>query len=125
MTDGSQIRLLIVDDSPDLGLMLRVLLETQPDMTVCAVLERADDMGKVALAEGANLVLLDLTMPGKDPLESIRDLPETTRVVVFSGYDDPQTVASALESGAHGFLKKGAQLEEMLDVLRRVAAGAT
>jgi DNA-binding NarL/FixJ family response regulator len=74
----------------------------------------------------ADLVLLDVRMPGMDGLEALerlRDVAPQTRVIVLSMHDEPAYVRRAVELGARGYLLKHATREELLLALHVVAEG--
>jgi DNA-binding NarL/FixJ family response regulator len=74
----------------------------------------------------ANMVVIDLNMPGKDPFEAIRELREADpdiHIVILSGERDPALVRRAFEVGADGFISKDETLEEIAAELTQVAHG--
>jgi DNA-binding NarL/FixJ family response regulator len=74
----------------------------------------------------ADVVLMDIRMPGTDGLEATRQvtaLPEAPRVVVLTTFDLDEYVVAAIGAGASGFLLKDAPPEEMLAAVRTVHAG--
>lgn len=119
-----RIRVLCVDDCPDaVGLMAR-LIDAQPDMESVGVLPCADRVLDEIERCGPAVVVMDLTMPGVSPLDTIRsvsDLCPSCRVIAFSGYDDAETVDAALRAGAHALVSKGEGIHAILDVIRRIA----
>lgn len=120
------VQVLVVDDQPDIRAIWQRLICRQPDMTLVETLPSADDLA--ASAPDDAVVLMDLSMPGRDPLAVVAELRETgrrCRVVVFSGYTDARTVRESLEAGAWGFVDKVAPPLEILDAIRRVASGET
>ena len=121
-------RVLCVDDSLGVTEALRMLIEMEPDLEVAGILHCADDLvGHVRRLQAA-VVVLDLSMPGLDPLQAIRDLASRVpvcRVIAFSGYPDPDTRAAALAAGAADFMSKGAPLENLAQTIRRVCPTTT
>jgi DNA-binding NarL/FixJ family response regulator len=68
--------------------------------------------------------MLDLTMPGRPPLDALRDLctavPET-RVIAFSGHDDQRTTDEAIRAGAWELISKHCDPVDVINAIRRVA----
>jgi two-component system NarL family response regulator len=122
------IRLLVVDDSRDLLDVFSLTARREPDIKVVGALESADRVLELLEEPGADVVLIDLTMPGKPPLDAVREMGErfpAVRAVAFSGYDDAETVRLAARAGAQGFASKHLDLAEVLEIVRRVARGET
>lgn len=119
-------RVLCVDDSQDLAEMLVRLIGREPDFETVGVRHSADGLAETAKEARADVALLDLTMPGEDPLAVLKEMTAagaTCRVVVFSGYDDDATVAAALDAGAWGFVSKNQEPRAIVAALRTVARG--
>ena len=112
--------MLFVDDHRVLAESLALCIELEPDMTCAGCLHTADHLAEEVEKLRPDVVLLDLMMPGKEPLEALREV-KGTRVIVFSGRDDQETLASAAAAGASGFLSKGAEILVMLEAIRAVA----
>ncbi len=120
-------RILCVDDSADLSDMILRTLALEPDFEPVGALPSADALIEKIRDTLADIALLDLTMPGVDPLNALRELTATgspCRVIVMSGYDDPDTVASAMDAGAWGFVSKHREIPDIIHAIRTVAAGA-
>lgn len=119
------MRFLLVDDHAVVRSGLRRLLAAVPGAEISEAAE-----GRAALAavraEQPDVVLLDLNLPGLGGLELLRrvllDHP-AARVVVLSMHAEALYAARALGAGAAGYLSKNASPEELLDAIRRVAAG--
>ncbi|MFI6081588.1 response regulator [Streptomyces sp. NPDC051217] len=122
------IRVLLADDQTLLRSAFRVLVDSEPDMQVVG--EAADGAEAVALArsEKADVVLMDIRMPGTDGLAATRMIsadPELdgVRVVMLTTFEVDEYVVQSLRAGAAGFLGKGAEPEELLNAIRIAAAG--
>lgn len=122
------ISVLIVDDQALVRGGFRVLIETEPDMTVVG--EAGDGLAAVELARATHpdVILLDIQMPGMDGLEALRligsdaDLA-STRVLVLTTFDDDEYLLDALALGAKGFLLKNTDPAQLLHGIRLVAGG--
>ncbi|MGX1545200.1 response regulator transcription factor [Streptomyces adustus] len=122
------IRVLLADDQALLRSAFRVLVDSEPDMEVVG--EAADGAEAVRLAgqERADVVLMDIRMPGTDGLTATRlisadpDLARV-RVVILTTFEVDDYVVQSLRAGASGFLGKGSEPEELLAAIRIAAAG--
>jgi DNA-binding NarL/FixJ family response regulator len=117
---------LLVDDSSDITRLYAKMVSAEADMECVGTLPSAEDLLKVAQQQRPDVVVLDLTMPGPDPLQVARALHEQwpqSRVLAFSGHNDEETLAAAYEAGVWGFLSKGGDAAELLAAIREVAAG--
>jgi two-component system response regulator DesR len=119
------IQVLVVDDEPRLRMVWGRVIESQPDMVLVTMLESADALDS-ELPDGPCVVLLDLSMPGRDPLDVAaqvnRESPDC-RIIIYSGYSDPDTMQAAADAGAWGFVDKLASVTSILEAIRRVAGG--
>lgn len=126
-----QVRVMLVDDQELIRTGFRLVLMGEPGIEVVA--EASD--GRAALAElvrlrdagsGCDVALMDVRMPGMNGIEAtgeiVRGFPET-RVVVLTTFDLDEYATGAIQAGASGFLLKDARPTELVDAIRRVAAG--
>ena len=122
----STLKVLIVDDHAVVRTGLRLLLDTQPDMETVGEAGNVDEAIAETRALDPDLVLLDLTMPGKPGLtampELLREHPDL-KVMILSMEDDPRYVREAFAAGARGYLLKEAVANEVVGAIREVAAG--
>jgi DNA-binding NarL/FixJ family response regulator len=116
-------RVVVVDDSEDIRDVLRLALERQPDFEVVG--EAADGAAGVAAVSlhQPDLVLLDIALPvmdGLQALEAIRhDAPDAI-VIMLTALPEEAAAVSAAELRAHGYIRKGMSVPEMLDRIRQV-----
>jgi len=125
MTD-SPIRVVLVDDQQLVRAGFRMVIDSQPDLTVVG--EAGDGATAVELLRRtpADVVLMDVRMPVLDGIaatEQVTALPEPPRVVVLTTFDLDEYVVAAIGAGASGFLLKDAPPEEMLAAVRTVHSG--
>ncbi|MFE3665523.1 response regulator [Streptomyces sp. NPDC059164] len=125
---GGPTRILIADDQEDVRSGFRLILGSQPDMTVVG--EAADGLAAVDLARTLrpDLVLADIRMPGVDGLEVTRRLagpgvPDPMRVLVVTTFDHDDYVRTALRDGACGFLLKRSGPGLLVEGVRAAMAG--
>ena len=126
MNEAQPIRVLCVDDSPQMTRLLERVIQLEPDMNSVGSLQSADDLASEVRRLAPNIVLLDLTMPGRDPLDVIRELSgcvPDTKVIVFSGHSDPEYEQAAISHGAWGFVLKDGGIEPIIEAIREVAKG--
>ncbi|MDP3714732.1 MAG: response regulator transcription factor [Mycobacteriales bacterium] len=115
-------RVLVAEDHPLYRDGLCALLATVPGVQVTGAVDSA--AAALAAAGDADLVLLDLEMPGGSGLDAIRDLVgQGVSVLVLTSHDDDASVYAALRAGAHGYLHKSTGPEELTRAVLAVAAG--
>ncbi|WP_238012233.1 response regulator transcription factor [Dactylosporangium sp. AC04546] len=122
----SSIRVVIADDQRMVRAGLRMVIETEPDMTVVG--EASDGVEAVTLARRLRpeVVLMDIAMPRQDGLEATRALlehPGAPRIIVLTTFDTDENLFNALRAGASGFLLKVSSPEHLITAIRVVAAG--
>jgi DNA-binding NarL/FixJ family response regulator len=127
LTD-TDIRVLCVDDNPDMNAAMQLTIDTQPLMRCVGCLTSADQL--IATVRGMTLpphvVLLDATMPGKRPMVVLSALAQQhpeSRVIVCSGHETPAIVQEAKDAGAWGFVSKRHDPDRLMLAVREVAAG--
>ncbi|MBF9132324.1 response regulator transcription factor [Plantactinospora sp. S1510] len=117
-------RVLLADDQPDVRSGFRLVLDSQPDITVVG--EATDGTTALELARSLrpDVVLTDIRMPGIDGLELTRLLTEAgQRVVVVTTFDLDEYVDAALRNGACGFLLKRSGPALLIEGVRAAMAG--
>ncbi|WP_435747306.1 response regulator transcription factor [Microbacterium sp. PMB16] len=121
-------RILIVDDQEMIRVGLRTILDAQPGYVVVDAL--GDGLQAVAYLEShaADVVLMDIRMPGIDGVEATRRIRQTvpadrTRIIILTTFEQDETVIAALRAGANGFLSKAVGPDELVAGIEEVAAG--
>ena len=126
MTEGERIRVLVADDHASFRSGLRSLLATAPDIELAGEATTGVEAVRMADTARADVVLMDVNMPGLDGIEATRRLVDATphvAVLVLTMHDDDETVFAAIRAGARGYLLKGATRTDILRAVRSVAAG--
>ncbi len=120
------IRVLIVDDHPVVRAGLRRIAEQGRGITVTAEAGTGDAALEELRRTAADVVLLDVSMPGSpftQTLHRLRDEHPSVRVLVLSAHPEDQWAIRALRGGASGYLTKDHSPEQLLDAIRRVHRG--
>jgi two-component system response regulator NreC len=120
------IRVLVVDDHAVVRSGLRRVLDAAEGIETVGEAPNAERAVFEALEHKPDVILLDVTMPGKSGIEGMPALfqavPEA-KVLVLSMHDDPRYVRAAFEAGASGYVLKEAADTEVVDAVRSVASG--
>jgi DNA-binding NarL/FixJ family response regulator len=122
------IATLLVDDQQLVRAGLRMLCESTPDITIVGEASGGAEAVRQADATRPDVVLMDLRMPGVDGTTATRRIlaaRPATRVVVLTTFDDDAHLYPALAAGACGFLAKDAAPSELIEAIRRAAAGGS
>ena len=120
------VRVLIVDDKRLFADTLRLFLERDTRIEIVGVATDAADAIDLAVANEADVVLMDITMPRMNGVEATRKLLSrrpSARVLILSGVSADSMESEALEAGAVGFLLKGSLGDEVVDRILEVAPG--
>ncbi|MVO89116.1 response regulator [Streptomyces sp. p1417] len=122
------IRVLLADDQALLRSAFKVLVDSEPDMEVVGEASDGAQAVRLAKAESADVVLMDIRMPGTDGLAATRMISDDpamshVRVVMLTTFEVDEYVVQSLRAGASGFLGKGAEPDELLGAIRIAAAG--
>ncbi|WP_405085357.1 response regulator [Microbispora sp. NBC_01389] len=120
------LRVVIVDDEDLIRTGLRIIIESEPGLSVVG--EASDGAEAVSLARQVrpDVVLMDVRMPAVDGIQATRALvgaEGAPKVVVVTTFENDDYVYEALRAGASGFLLKRARAEELIQAIRVVAAG--
>lgn len=120
------IRIILVDDHAVVRTGYRRLLDAEPDLQVVGEAARADEANALVLRTTPDVALVDLSLKGSSGIEAIRGMltrQPKLRVLVLSMHEDAGYVTQALRSGAHGYLTKYCEPEEVIEGIRCIAAG--
>jgi DNA-binding NarL/FixJ family response regulator len=118
--------LLLADDQELMRMAFRMVIDTQPDMSILG--EACNGHEAVAAAEQfrPDVVLMDVRMPEMDGVEATRLIVESescARIIILTTFDLDEYVYAALRAGASGFLLKDTPPADLLSGIRAVASG--
>jgi DNA-binding NarL/FixJ family response regulator len=120
------IRILIADDHPLVRQGLRAVFATTDDIEVAGEARDGEEAVRGAVRLSPDVVLMDLQMPGLHGTEATRRIVAqrpTARVLVLTMFEDDDTVFTAMQAGATGYLVKGADGSDIVAAVHAAAAG--
>ncbi|HWL45751.1 MAG TPA: response regulator transcription factor [Ilumatobacter sp.] len=125
---GEPLRVLLADDQTMVRAGFRMIIDSQPDLTVVAETDNGRTAVELAQQLRPDVCLLDIRMPGLDGLAATDVLagPGVTsplRVVIATTFDSDEYVERALRNGAVGFILKDSRPELLLEAIRAAARG--
>jgi len=123
---NAPIRILIVDDHPVVLAGLTSMLGTQPGMEVAGSASSGEEALEMLRSKPADLLLLDLRMPGMNGIDTLLALKQAkiaVRVIILTSFETDEDVYRAVQAGAQGYLLKDAPQSDMMDAIRAVHAG--
>ncbi len=116
------LRIAIADDHALFRQGLKSQLRLQPDLTVVAEVDRADQLEKVVAETPCDILLLDLQME-RNSLADIESLATHTAVVVVTASERPEDALAAIRAGARAVVFKRFAIESLMDAIAAVAGG--
>mgnify|MGYP001101453199 CR=1 len=126
MSTEKQYRVVVVDDHPMLRERLALLIEKEPDMTVCGEADNIHDAFDLIVAQRPDIAIVDITLKGSSGLELVKNLKAQeipTPVLILSMHDESLYADRALRSGARGYITKQEDSEEVMAAIRCVLSG--
>lgn len=117
------IRVVIVDDHPMLRRGMRETLTAEADIAVVGEASRSEEVLDVLKASRCDVVLLDLSMPGRGGLDVLADIRADfphVKVLVVSTYEESQYSVRAIRAGAAGYVTKTSAPTELITAVRTV-----
>jgi two-component system response regulator NreC len=123
------IRIVLADDHAMVRTGLRLLLDAEEGLEVVAEAGDIEGALRAVLGHKPDVLVLDLNMPGDqtslEVLPAIPDRSPETRTVVLTMQEDPEFARRALRAGATAYVLKEAADTELVEAVRRAAAGQT
>ena len=120
------VRILIADDHAIVRQGLKQIVSETSDMAITGEASTGEELLDLVRSQGADVVLLDLAMPGRGGIDTLRQLkkekPELP-VLILSIYPEDQYAVRALRNGASGYLTKEAAPDELVEAIRKAAQG--
>ncbi|HNY65848.1 MAG TPA: response regulator transcription factor [Deltaproteobacteria bacterium] len=120
------IRVLIADDHPIVREGLRQILSDTDDIVIVDEAESGQEVLACLARSHYDVVLLDISMPGRDGLDVLRELKQQKPklpVLILSMYPEEHYAVRVLRGGAAGYMTKSSAPDELISAIRKVAAG--
>jgi two-component system, NarL family, nitrate/nitrite response regulator NarL len=124
----SNTRILLVDDKPKVGLVIRQILTQKSEWEVCGEASSGDDAVQKAQILKPDLAILDIAMAGGNGLEAgrqIHSLCPSTAVLLVSMYDPSSLMTRMKENGIQGFVSKACIGTELIPAIEALLSGGT
>jgi DNA-binding NarL/FixJ family response regulator len=121
-----RVRVLLADDHATVRYGLKLLIDSEPDMTVVAEAGDGDEAVRKALSLKPDVVVMDISMPGVNGLAATRTLKQAQPgilVITLTRHTDDAYLHELLRAGASGYVLKRSAPTELLHAIRGVAAG--
>lgn len=123
---AAKLRVMLVDDHYLVRVGLASIIALEPDMTVCAEASTGEQAIALFRAERPDVTLMDLRLSGRNGTETTKAIHEEfpdARIIVISTYIGDEEIYGALQAGAMAYLTKSVQREELIQAIRKAAAG--
>ena len=128
MAEPAPIRLLIVEDQPQILRHQLKLLQAYADIELCGSARDGPEALRLLEAARPDVVLLDLGLPGLSGIEVTREivrrLPDT-EVLIWTVFEEEDKVLDAIRAGASGYLLKGTPAARLVEAIREVHSGGS
>lgn len=121
-------RVVIIEDQTAIREMIAAIVASDPSYEVVAECGDGQQAIEICLELKPDFVILDIMLPGLNGTEVLRRFSKHlkhTRVLVFSGHQNPTLIRELLQAGAHGFVEKSASLSELRKGIEIVSGGGS
>src|SRR3990172_11678178 len=122
-----KIKLLVADDNAIMRQGLRRILEAESDMSVIGEAATGTDAVRKAKQLKPDVVIMDISMPEQDGIESMRQIVKSlsSRVLILTVHLEHHVISEAVSAGAAGYLAKDSLDHELVAAVRTVMHGGT
>ena len=120
------IKIIIADDHPLFRRGLKHALEETPDIEVIGEASNGDNLLSMIKSDNLDMVLLDISMPGKSGLDLLKQLKSEHSklpILILSVYPEEQYAVRFIKAGASGYLTKESAAEKLAEAIRKIATG--
>ena len=120
------IKILIVDDHAIVREGLNRIIQSEQDMHVAGMAKDGSEVIRLMLENEVDIVVLDISMPGKSGLDLIKDLKQVqplVKILMLSMYPEERFAMRSIKAGASGYLTKEMAPEEIVNAIRTIHSG--
>jgi DNA-binding NarL/FixJ family response regulator len=120
------IRIIIADDHSVVRRGLKQIFDESDDLIVTDEASSGNELILKIKEKKFDIVLLDISMPGKDGLETLKEIKSIRAdlpVLIFTMYPEEQYAIRVIKAGASGYLNKECKPEELIEAIRKCASG--
>ncbi|MCZ7602861.1 MAG: response regulator transcription factor [Melioribacteraceae bacterium] len=120
------MRIILVDDHELIREGLKKVIAKESDIDVIGEAQNADEMFELLSKNKIDIVILDITLPGRSGLDLISEIKThypDTRILILSMHPEDRFAVRALRAGAFGFITKGTASKILIEALRKIADG--
>lgn len=122
-TNAKKSKVFVVDDHPIIRQGLALMINREPDLTVCGEAQDAQTAIQAVATAKPDIMIVDISLTGPDGLDLLKDIrmryPELP-VLILSMHDEGIYAERALRAGAQGYIMKQEATEKVLVALRRI-----
>ena len=122
------IRVVIIEDNRFIRKGMEMVLKNDPDFALIGAFPRCEEAFASSEISQADIMLMDIRLPGMSGIEGITYLRENypqVAVIICTAYEDDENVFEAIAAGAVGFMAKKVSPAQLLTALRNVAEGGS
>jgi len=120
------IKILIVDDHAIVREGLNRIIQTEKDMHVAGMAKDGSEVIRLLLENEIDVIVLDISMPGKSGLDLIKDVKQLqplVKILMLSMYPEERFALRSIKAGASGYLTKEMAPEEIVNAIRTIHSG--
>ena len=122
----NKISVILADDHAVVRMGFRLLLQDTKDITVVGEAESGEEVIKLLNTLTADIIVMDLSMPGIGGLETISRIvskDKSPKILILSAHEDAIHPKRSLKAGANGYLSKKGAAEELIKAIRQIHSG--
>lgn len=122
------VRILVVDDHDVVRQGVRLILRKRPEWEVCGEAENGSEALEKARKLKPDVVILDITMPGKDGLEVAQELAKwdsPPKVLILTMHDSRELAGAVRQAGVQGYVVKTHSARDLISAIEKIVGGGT